>query len=165
MPHTLSHQCYLEARERPEIHPRQYEDLEAILRLLELIDSPPRSPDPPEPAQFRTPKLMIVDDDANISDMLQRGLIATGYPEEAIQVFSSAEDAIGHAKRSAVDIALVDIRLVSPMSVRGEYLSGLQVLQVIKGSSPAAKVILVTGFATYTIGMRRNSRTGRILLS
>ncbi len=114
MPHSLSLQCYLGARERPEIHPRQYEDLEAILRLFELIDTPPRFPGSPEPAQFRTPKLMIVDDDANISDMLQGGLVTTGYPEEAIQVFSSAEDAIGYAKRSAVDIA----RLISVWSAQ-----------------------------------------------
>ena len=41
---------------------------------------------------------MSVDDDANISDMLERGLVVTGYPEDAIQVFASAENAIGFAK-------------------------------------------------------------------
>ena len=30
-------------------------------------------------------------------------------------------------------------------------MSGLQVLQTIKGASPVAKVILITGFATYTM--------------
>ena len=119
--------------------------------MFDFIDTSQRSPDPPEPEQFRTPQLMNVDDDANISDMLERGLIVTGYPEDAIQVFASAEDAIGFAKRNPVDIAPVDIRLVSPMAVRGEYLSGLQVLQDIKASSPTAKVILITGFATYAM--------------
>ena len=37
------------------------------------------------------------------------------------------------------------------MAVRGEYLSGFQVLQDIKASSPTAKVILITGFATYAM--------------
>jgi|TARA_Y100000588_G_C13977112_1_gene805520 hypothetical protein len=66
--------------------------------MFDVIDTPQRSPDPPEPEQFRTPQLMNVDDDANISDMLERGLVVTGYPEDAIQVFASAENAIGFAK-------------------------------------------------------------------
>ena len=151
MPHTLSLKCYEQAKQRPEIHPRQYEDLEAILSLLGLIEVPPRSPAPPVPEHFRTPQLMIVDDDESISEMLRGGLIHTGYPENGIQIFSSAEDAIGFAKRNPVDIALLDIRLVSPIAVRGQYLSGLQVLQVVKESSPASKAILITGFATFSM--------------
>ena len=151
MSHKLSLQCYLEARESPEIHLRQYQDLEAILLMFELIDARVRSPERPEPNQFRTPNLVLVEDDVDITDMLQMGLVKNGYPQEAIQVFSSGEDAVGFVKRNHVDIALLDIRLVSPVAVRGEYMSGLQVLQAIKDTSPAAKVILITGFATYAM--------------
>jgi ActR/RegA family two-component response regulator len=94
---------------------------------------------------------MIVDDDTSIADMLKGGLVHTGYPEDGIQVFSSAEDSIGFAKRNPVDIALVDVRLVNPLAVRGQYLSGLHVLQSVKESSPVAKVILITGFATFSM--------------
>ena len=102
----------------------------------------------------RAPNLLIVDDEVLITDILTKQLVKLDYPPEAIQIFASGEEAIAFAKERPVGIALVDIKLINPVAVRGEYVSGLQVIEVIQAASPAAKVILISGFATYEMARK-----------
>ncbi len=153
MPHQLSLKCYLDARADPTIALKRYEDLEALVGLFEQADSDSPEVRPQTPDRFtflsQAPSLLIVDDEVSMTDVLKDRLVDWGYPEEAIHISASGEDAIFYAKEHAVGIALVDVRLINPLAVRGEYISGLQVVKAIKEASPGAKVILISGFATY----------------
>ena len=82
-------------------------------------------------------KLLIVDDDSDIVQVLKMGLVRNGFsveaftnPQEALQSFKS--DAEGYC------LVLSDIRMPS--------LSGIQLSKKVKEVNPDVKVILMTAF-------------------
>jgi len=82
-------------------------------------------------------KLLVVDDDPDIVQVLKMGLVKNGFlvdaftnPEEALQIFKS--DAESYC------LVLSDIRM--PM------LSGIQLSRKVKAINPNVKVVLMTAF-------------------
>ena len=85
----------------------------------------------------RLAKLLIVDDDPDIVQVLKMGLLKNGFSVEA---FTNPEEALQSFKSNAESYCLVlsDIRM--PM------LSGIQLSKKVKEVNPDVKVVLMTAF-------------------
>jgi DNA-binding NtrC family response regulator len=82
-------------------------------------------------------KLLIVDDDSNIVQVLKMGLVRNGFSVEA---FTNPQEALQSFKSDAESYCLVlsDIRMPS--------LSGIQLSKKVKEVNPDVKVVLMTAF-------------------
>jgi DNA-binding NtrC family response regulator len=82
-------------------------------------------------------KLLIVDDDSDIVQVLKRGLVKNGFLVEA---FTNPQEALQSFKSDAESYCLVvsDIRMPS--------LSGIQLSKKVKEVNPNVKVVLMTAF-------------------
>jgi DNA-binding NtrC family response regulator len=82
-------------------------------------------------------KLLIVDDDSDIVQVLKMGLVRNGFSVEA---FTNPQEALQSFKSHAESYCLVlsDIRMPS--------LSGIQLSKKVKEVNPNVKVILMTAF-------------------
>ena len=82
-------------------------------------------------------KLLIVDDDYDIVQVLKMGLLKNGFLVEA---FTHPEDALQSFKSDAESYCLVlsDIRMPS--------ISGIQLSKKVKEINPNVKVVLMTAF-------------------
>jgi DNA-binding NtrC family response regulator len=82
-------------------------------------------------------KLLIVDDDSDIVQVLKLGLVRNGFSVEA---FTDPQEALQSFKSHAESYCLVlsDIRMPS--------LSGIQLSKKVKEVNPNVKVILMTAF-------------------
>ncbi len=82
-------------------------------------------------------RLLIVDDDSDIVQVLKMGLVKNGFSVEA---FTNPQDALQSFKSDAESYCLVlsDIRM--PM------LSGIQLSKKVKEINPDVKVVLMTAF-------------------
>jgi DNA-binding NtrC family response regulator len=82
-------------------------------------------------------KLLIVDDDSDIVQVLKMGLVRNGFSVEA---FTNPQDALQSFKSNAESYCLVlsDIRMPS--------LSGIQLSRKLKEVNPNVKVVLMTAF-------------------
>ncbi|MDQ3835535.1 MAG: response regulator [Thermoproteota archaeon] len=82
-------------------------------------------------------RLLVVDDDYDIVQVLKMGLIKNGFSVEA---FTNPEEALQNFKSNAESYCLVlsDIRM--PM------LSGIQLSKKVKAINPNVKVVLMTAF-------------------
>ena len=159
MSHTLSLACYRNAQRDATIDPRRYADLAHLLGMLGLLDDEQQGVQQIEtPDRFdylpRMPTLLIVEDDPDVTALMMEMLVGAGYPRDAIHDYRSGEEAIVYARKHAVSIAFLDIRLANPMAIRKIYASGLQVLKAIKEASPGSKVFLVSGFGTYEMARK-----------
>jgi DNA-binding NtrC family response regulator len=82
-------------------------------------------------------KLLIVDDDTDIVQVLKMGLVRNGFSVEA---FTNPQEALQSFKSNAESYCLVlsDIRMPS--------LSGIQLSRKLKEVNPNVKVVLMTAF-------------------
>ncbi len=82
-------------------------------------------------------KLLIVDDDSDIVQVLKMGLIKNGFLVEA---FTNSQEALQSFKSDAESYCLVlsDIRMPS--------ISGIQLSKKVKEVNPNVKVVLMTAF-------------------
>ena len=82
-------------------------------------------------------KLLIVDDDSDIVQVLKMGLVRNGFSVEA---FTNPQEALQSFKSNAESYCLVlsDIRMPS--------LSGIQLSGKLKEVNPNVKVVLMTAF-------------------
>ena len=82
-------------------------------------------------------KLLIVDDDSDIVQVLKMGLVRNGFSVEA---FTNPQEALQSFKSDAESYCLVlsDIRMPS--------LSGIQLSRKLKEVNPNVKVVLMTAF-------------------
>ncbi len=78
-------------------------------------------------------RILIVDDDASITDFLRRGLTYEGY---ATEVVHSGEDALSSLRENSADLVLLDWMLPG--------ISGGEVLERIKTVNPSQPVIMLT---------------------
>lgn len=83
-------------------------------------------------------KIMIIDDELEIIDALQRFLSRSGKMDVTIN--SNPEVALKNIQSENYDLVLCDIMM--PM------INGMKVLETIKGSHPGIKVILMTAYST-----------------
>ncbi|HJU34937.1 MAG TPA: response regulator [Nitrososphaera sp.] len=82
-------------------------------------------------------KLLIVDDDADIGQVLMMGLLKNGF---SVDVFTDPEEALQSFKSNAESYCLVlsDIRMPA--------VSGIQLAKKVKEVNPKVKVVLMTAF-------------------
>ena len=80
------------------------------------------------------PRMLIVDDDRDICDCLERFFETRGFV--VICVFSG-EEALERLSAESVDVILLDILLPG--------LSGIETLRRIKAMTPSARIIMLTG--------------------
>jgi DNA-binding NtrC family response regulator len=82
-------------------------------------------------------RLLIVDDDPDIVEVLKMGLLKNGFSVEA---FTNAQEALQSFKSNAESYCLVlsDIRMPA--------LSGIQLSRKVKEVNPNVKVVLMTAF-------------------
>ena len=82
-------------------------------------------------------RLLIVDDDSDIVQVLKMGLVKNGF---SVDAFTNPQDALKRFKSDAESYCLVlsDIRM--PM------LSGIQLSKKVKEINPDVKVVLMTAF-------------------
>jgi DNA-binding NtrC family response regulator len=82
-------------------------------------------------------KLLVVDDDPDIAQVLKRGLLKNGF---LVSAFSSPKEALQSFKSNSQDFCLVvsDIRMPA--------LSGIQLARKVKEINPVVKVVLMTSF-------------------
>lgn len=87
-----------------------------------------------------TPKLLIVDDEPEILQLLQTGLEHNGF---LVDGFTNPEEALQSFKSNAEDFRLMlsDIRMPG--------LSGIQLAKKVKELNPDIKVVLMTAFEIY----------------
>jgi DNA-binding NtrC family response regulator len=82
-------------------------------------------------------KILVLDDVADAVVLIQKILGRKGH--EVIG-FTDEEQAVAHARTTAVDLLILDIKL--------KKLSGIEVLEEIKKVNPAVKAIMLTGYPT-----------------
>ena len=83
----------------------------------------------------KKPRIIVVDDDESLLDVLKRYLAIQGHDCE---VFSSAEAALNHLVDNPCDILITDIVM--------QGMKGLQLTRQVKLSWPSTNVIVMTGF-------------------
>jgi len=87
-------------------------------------------------------RILVVDDDAQIRDLLTTFLERDGYE---IETADSAHSAITAMENSAFDIVLTDKNMPDGSA---DVEAGMLVLQHVKEHAPTTEVIMITGFAT-----------------
>jgi CheY-like chemotaxis protein len=83
-------------------------------------------------------RIMIVDDQREVSRLLQSALITLEQDLEIVEI-PSGEEAILDSTSNRVDLLVADYRLPG--------ISGLQLMKKIRARHPSAKVILITGMS------------------
>ena len=81
--------------------------------------------------------IMVLDDVRDAGNLIKRILEKKGH---AVSVFTEEAEALEHAKRHAVDLAILDVKL--------KKMSGVEVLAELKKVSPAIRAIMLTGYPT-----------------
>jgi DNA-binding response OmpR family regulator len=82
-------------------------------------------------------KILVVDDEPAIRSGLSAILQTAGYSVTAV---ASGEAALQHLEEHSTDLALLDIRMPG--------MSGVELMQQIKGRWPRVAIILLTGYAS-----------------
>ena len=82
-------------------------------------------------------RIMVLDDLEDVTVLLRRILADRG---DEIFCFTEEEEAIAFVASTAVDLAIVDIKL--------KKMSGIEVLKELKAIRPQIRVMLLTGYPT-----------------
>jgi len=80
-------------------------------------------------------RILIVDDDVNIRNTMKAILEYEGY---LVDLAATGNDAIKKTKKTAYNIALLDIRLPD--------MEGVELLKLIKDTVPRTRKIMITGY-------------------
>jgi len=83
-------------------------------------------------------KILVVDDEAPIREMLQRGLTQMGG--FSVEVAQSGQEAIEKIEKDVFDLVLTDLKMPG--------MDGLDLLKMIKGTRPEVMVILMTAYGS-----------------
>jgi len=83
-------------------------------------------------------KILVVDDEAPIREVLQKGLTQSGG--FSVEVAQNGREAIEKIERDIFDLVLTDIKMPE--------MDGLELLKIIKGSWPDMMVILMTAYGS-----------------
>ncbi len=84
-----------------------------------------------------TPKILVIDDEPGLRDMLVYGLTGRGY---AVTTAQDGKDAVAKAKHESFDLALCDLMMPE--------MGGVETLMALKEMIPRIEVVMVTGYAT-----------------
>src|SRR5436190_11070938 len=82
-------------------------------------------------------RLLVVDDEASVRDMLRFELNALGYQ---VSVAGDGAEAVAFVRSHPVDLVITDMKMPK--------MDGVQTLDEIKKIDPSIPVIVLTGFGT-----------------
>jgi len=82
-------------------------------------------------------EILVLDDVLDAVILIQKILTRKGHN---VTTFTEEEEAIQHAAKNPIDLAILDIKL--------KKMSGIQVLEEMKKKTPELKVIMLTGYPT-----------------
>lgn len=82
-------------------------------------------------------RILVVDDEINVCKSIRQALLCEAYE---IDTSLSGEDALKKEDVKRYDVIVADLMMPG--------LSGLDLLQALKGKNSAAKVIMITGYPT-----------------
>ena len=83
-------------------------------------------------------KILVVDDEAPIREMLQRGLTQVGG--FSVEIAQNGQEAIEKIEKDVFDLVLTDLKMPG--------MDGLDLLKMIKGTRPEVMVILMTAYGS-----------------
>lgn len=83
------------------------------------------------------PRVLVVDDQQSLLDILQRWLARSGYE---VHVAADGFEALSLAKEHGFDVIVTDLKMPG--------LNGLQLMSLLKDQDPAVQVIFLTGQGT-----------------
>jgi DNA-binding NtrC family response regulator len=81
--------------------------------------------------------ILALDDVPDAARLIKRILEPQGH---TVMVFTEEEDALAHARKHDVDLAILDIKL--------KKMTGVEVLGQLKQIHPGVKAIMLTGYPT-----------------
>jgi len=82
-------------------------------------------------------RILALDDVLDAVQLIKRILERKGHE---VSAFTEEEDALGHARREEMDLAILDIKL--------KKMSGIEVLAELKKITPTLRAIMLTGYPT-----------------
>src|SRR5512136_1995735 len=82
-------------------------------------------------------RILVVDDEINVCKSIRQALLSEAYE---IDTSLSGEDALKKEDVKRYDVIVADLMMPG--------LSGLDLLQALKGKNSSAKVIMITGYPT-----------------
>ena len=82
-------------------------------------------------------RVAILDDEPIVCERLKPALEKAGFNVEA---FTNGQTVIDRLAETRFDVLVTDLKMQKP--------DGLEVMKFVKESSPATKVIIITGYAT-----------------
>jgi CheY-like chemotaxis protein len=83
------------------------------------------------------PKMLVIDDEKGLRDMLVYGLSGRGY---AVTTAASGMEGVAKANQEDFDLALCDLMMPE--------MGGVETLRALKEAHPRIEVVMVTGYAT-----------------
>jgi len=83
----------------------------------------------------RVPKILVVDDEFDISNSIKRGLEKKGFQVDA---FTDPTDALSHYVKGRYDMLLVDIRMPK--------MTGFEFVRAVRGIDPKVQFCFLTAF-------------------
>ncbi len=89
-------------------------------------------------------RILVIDDEPKMLGLIAHALEKDGH---AVERAGSGAEAIGLSAGRAFDVVVTDLKMETDEA-------GIDVLRHMKGKSPAAEVILITGYATIEAGAR-----------
>ncbi|MBI3891266.1 MAG: sigma-54-dependent Fis family transcriptional regulator [Candidatus Wallbacteria bacterium] len=88
-------------------------------------------------------QVLIVDDEASIRDVLERGLSG---PDFAVTLAGDSAKAMDAIRERRFDVAILDVRM--------PHIDGIELLKHIKEQSPTTEVIMLTADSTLEMGLQ-----------
>jgi PAS domain S-box-containing protein len=85
-------------------------------------------------------RILIVDDNAALTENLREILQGPSGLEAAVSTAMNGQAAVGIARKTGFDVAIVDVKLPDG--------SGVDVVRALRSACPMGEVVLITGFAT-----------------
>jgi len=82
-------------------------------------------------------RILIVDDDVSLGEVLQQALKSPSYPYE-VRLARDADEALAHISRRRFDLIITDIKMGG--------LSGLQLLEALRHIAPEVTTVVMTAF-------------------
>lgn len=93
----------------------------------------------PDSTDNELPSLLLVDDDADLRDVLSRALARRGF---AVSTAGSAEEAIDIASELTPEYAVVDLKMPGA--------SGLELIEKLIEFDAQTRIVVLTGYASVT---------------
>ena len=112
-------------------------DLDAWLESQRSRKSRPTSTPAPAPAPPDRPRVLVVDDEASIRELLTRTLALTEYEVEAV---ADARTGLDRLRLGPYDLLIADLRM--------PVMDGLALIREARRLQPTLKVIIITGYST-----------------